>query len=77
MPNGRVDGSTNIAAVDPLEHALFLAAEAGRFDVLAALAKEIEARRLVASNVTSFRSSLPKWSGRRFKLLCNDWNEPG
>lgn len=40
-------------AGDPLERALVLAAEAGRFDVVAALARELEARRLAsAGNVT-------------------------
>ena len=34
---------------DPLERALLLAAEAGRFDVVAALARELEARRLANS----------------------------
>jgi hypothetical protein len=38
-------------ADDPLEAALLLAAEAGRFDVVAQLAKELEARRVAGSNV--------------------------
>jgi hypothetical protein len=38
---------------DPLERALELAAEAGRFDVVAKLADEIHARRLHAEGVTS------------------------
>ncbi|HEY4121534.1 MAG TPA: hypothetical protein VGM56_26895 [Byssovorax sp.] len=38
-----------------LERALALAAEAGRFDVVAKLADELHARRLAASNVVSLR----------------------
>ena len=34
---------------DPLERALLLAAEAGRFDVVAQLAAELQARRLATS----------------------------
>ena len=38
---------------DPLERALLLAAEAGRFDVVTKLAEELQARRLEAANVTA------------------------
>jgi len=39
----------------PLEAALLLAAQAGRFDVVAQLAKELEARRLAAApNIVTF-----------------------
>jgi hypothetical protein len=41
---------------DPLERALLLAAEAGRFDVVAMLARELEARRLLGSNVVAMPS---------------------
>lgn len=42
---------------DPLEAALLLAAKAGRFDVVAQLAKEIEARRLaVTGNVVALEA---------------------
>jgi hypothetical protein len=50
-------------AEEPLERALLLAAEAGRFDVVSALAKELEARRLSASsNVISIGAA--KKAGR-------------
>lgn len=39
--------------VDPLEVALMRASEAGRWDVVAQLAKELEARRLAGSNVAT------------------------
>jgi hypothetical protein len=39
------------APLDPLEHALQLAAVAGRWDVVTALARELEARRLAAAGV--------------------------
>jgi hypothetical protein len=41
---------------DPLERALALAAEAGRFDVVAQLAKELEARRLGRANVVTLEA---------------------
>jgi hypothetical protein len=40
---------------DPLEHALRLAAEAGRFDVVSQLARELEARRLAGGNVVALK----------------------
>lgn len=46
--HGALMGHSN---VDPLEAALLLAAQAGRFDVVSQLAKELEARRLAGSNV--------------------------
>ncbi len=47
---------------DPLERALLLAAEAGRWDVVAQLAKELEHRRLASSpNVVQ----LAREKGRR------------
>jgi hypothetical protein len=49
---------------DPLEVALRLAAEAGRFDVVAQLAKELEARRLAsAGNVVALNVDAKR--GRR------------
>lgn len=42
------------AVAAALALALTEAAKAGRFDVVAQLAKEIEARRLVGSNVVAF-----------------------
>lgn len=61
LPNAEASGSSNSAPVgyhviphgDALEAALLLAAQAGRFDVVAQLAKEIEARRLAGGNVAS------------------------
>lgn len=48
------------ASIDPLERALLLAAEAGRFDVVAKLADELHARRLVsAGNVAVLSSKKP------------------
>jgi hypothetical protein len=38
---------------DPLEHALSLAAAAGRFDIVAQLGKELEARRLALTGVAT------------------------
>ena len=54
----RREVSALAAPRDPVEvalsHALYLAAEAGRFDVVAQLAKELEARRLFrAGNVVA------------------------
>lgn len=47
-----VDAANARTAADPLEAALLLAARAGRFDVVAQLARELEARRLAqAGNV--------------------------
>jgi integrase len=40
---------TKTDGADPLERALLLAAEAGRFDVVSQIAKELEARRLASS----------------------------
>jgi hypothetical protein len=56
-----VDGTATPAgrgsAIDPLERALALAAEAGRWDVVAQLARELEARRLAsAPNVVPLAS---------------------
>jgi hypothetical protein len=52
---------SNDAAADSttsaLEKSLLLAAEAGRFDVVAVLAKELEARRLTGSNVATLDSA--------------------
>ena len=42
---------------DPLEHALLLAAEAGRFDVVAQLGRELEARRFAGGNVVAIDST--------------------
>jgi len=52
-PEGRFDDSpdetTAVGPADPLERALVLAAEAGRFDVVAKLADELHARRVAAA----------------------------
>jgi hypothetical protein len=48
------------APADPLERALLLAAEAGRFDVVAQLARELEARRLDAAGVVKIDTAKRK-----------------
>jgi len=64
MHNGEGTGSTNIGPPDPLETALLLAAEAGRFDVVAQLARELEARRLANDPTVVTLDSARKDRGR-------------
>lgn len=55
---GRAEGADahSMPNQDPLEVALVLAAEAGRFDVVAQLAKEIEARRLEGAGIVDLEA---------------------
>ena len=50
---------------DPLEHTLMLAAEAGRWDVVAQLGKELEARRLAGAGVARLDDERAKRTPRR------------
>jgi hypothetical protein len=53
-PHATTPTAGRATEADPLERALLLAAEAGRFDVVAQLADELHARRVAAAgNVVS------------------------
>jgi hypothetical protein len=50
-----------VTVEDALAQALSLAARAQRWDIVAQLARELEARRLAASGVTSLADARKRW----------------